>query len=440
MIVGMMMAIGLAIGWVPGGAVPAESADGADAKEVARAALEMHPAVLTPEMHRKSFLMSFPRRVDLTSQKPAIVVKEPRYAGAPRYATITAGTGPKSDFVVAFDDVADGPKLYLDADQDGDLTDDPPVAWDSVKGERSRTSLETLLRLPVSWSDPGGRATGGVYGISLRKNRGTDIAYITRAGARTGSLELGGKNYRVALADNTVDAVFDNAHASDTKKPAVWLLVDVNGDNDFHPTQETGREVFDTSRPFQLAGAWYTAEFPEDGSQVTLKRAEAPPPSPAERPRNALLGAGKVMPDFAMVYADGRKGKFSETTGRIRVVDLWATWCGPCIAAMPRVEALYQQVKDQGVVVIGLDVMDDESSYKSWMAEKKGTFHYTFARDDESKPHQAGGVADRIGVYAIPTIFLIGKDDKVVTVLQGFGDENEAKLKSALRSLGVKVD
>ena len=123
-------------------------------------------------------------------------------------------------------------------------------------------------------------------------------------------------------------------------------MVDLNGDKDYHPT-EAGREVLDTSEPFSLAGSWYTAEFPEDGSSVVLKRSAAPP-AVAWKPQNPLLGVGKSVPDFALVYADGRAAKFSETHGKIRVVDMWATWCGPCIAAMPRVEELYQKVKDQG--------------------------------------------------------------------------------------------
>lgn len=407
-------------------------------EKVASASLEMKPDVLTSEMHRKSFLMSFPTMVKLSARKPAKITKEPHYVGTPLYATVTAGTGPGSVFDVVFDESDEGAKLYVDADHDGDLTDDPPVAWEQVKTDKGKTFLETLLRLPAAWPGPGGKPSSGIYGLTLRKTKGAEAAFVTRAGARIGTLELGDKTYAVALAENTGDAVFDNDHATRAKKPGVWLLVDLNGDKNYHPT-DAGREVLDTSRPFSLAGSWYTAEFPEDGSSVVLKRSAAPPTVPS-KPRNPLLGVGKSVPDFALVYADGKSAKFSETHGKIRIVDMWATWCGPCIAAMPRVEALYQKVKDQGVEVIGLNVMDDETRYKDWVKEKSGTFHYRFARDNEGKNHESSGVAEKLGVYAIPTIFLIDKDDKVVLVLQGFGPEGEVKLKAALSGLGVAID
>ena len=100
----------------------------------------MKPDVLTAEMHRKSFLMSYPAQVKLSSGKPARITKEPAYTGTPRYAVLTAGTGPRSIFDLVFDESESGARLYLDADHDGDLTNDPPVVWDwsQPRGARPR--------------------------------------------------------------------------------------------------------------------------------------------------------------------------------------------------------------------------------------------------------------------------------------------------------------
>jgi thiol-disulfide isomerase/thioredoxin len=404
---------------------------------VASASLEMKPDVLTSEVHRKNALMSYPLMVRLSTRKPANITREPKYTGSPRYGTVRAGNGPSSAFDLVFDESDAAAKLYLDADRDGDLTNDPPVAWDAVTAENDKTSLETLLRLPASWSEESFKPSGGIYGVTLRKTKGVGIAFLTRSGARTGTIQVGDKTYAIALAENTADAVFDNYHASKSKKPGVWLLVDLNGDKTYETTED-GREVLDTSKPFPIGESWFTAEFPEDGSSIELKRAA--PPAIVERPRSKLLGVGKSVPDFALVDAEGKLGKFSETHGKIRIVDFWATWCGPCIASMPRVEALYQKVKGQGVEVIGLNVMDDEAKFKDWVKEKSGTFHYRFVRDDDGKNHEASGAVTKLGVDAIPTIFLIDEQDKVVLVVQGFGDENEAKLKASLKKLGIATD
>ncbi len=58
----------------------------------------MKPDVLTAEMHRKSFLMSFPQSLKLYSEKPANIRKELEYADHQRYATVTAGQWEPLDF------------------------------------------------------------------------------------------------------------------------------------------------------------------------------------------------------------------------------------------------------------------------------------------------------------------------------------------------------
>ncbi len=93
------------------------------------------------------------------------------------------------------------------------------------------------------------------------------------------------------------------------------------------------------------------------GMAPTLKAGEFPEDwywgNAEQRAAHAQL-EGQPMPELDL--EDWRNGEFSaeDLEGKIIVVDFWATWCGPCIAAMPKNNKMHEQYADQGVVVLGI--------------------------------------------------------------------------------------
>jgi len=131
--------------------------------------------------------------------------------------------------------------------------------------------------------------------------------------------------------------------------------------------------------------------------------------------RRQKEGVGKP---FEIEFTDAIKGaqvNAAALKGKVVVVDFWATWCGPCVAEMPKMKALYKQYKDQGVEFIGvsLDQPRDQGGYdalKSFV-EKNGIEWPQYYEGKVS----AGDFATNWGITAIPTVFAVDADGKLFT-------------------------
>lgn len=100
--------------------------------------------------------------------------------------------------------------------------------------------------------------------------------------------------------------------------------------------------------------------------------------------------------------------------GKVVLVDFWATWCGPCVAEIPNVMEQYQKYRDKGFEVIGVSLDDDVEALKAFVDERKIPWPILF-----EKPGGQGWrhpLATKYGVSGIPTVILVGRDGKVVSL------------------------
>lgn len=123
---------------------------------------------------------------------------------------------------------------------------------------------------------------------------------------------------------------------------------------------------------------------------------------------------------FKLNDPKGNEVTLESLKGRVVLLDFWATWCGPCKAAMPAIQKLHEKYADKPVTIIGVNCWEqkDEAAVK-YMEKQKFTYTLLLKGDDLAKEY---------GISGIPTLILIDKEGKVLHTGVGFGPGEEEHL------------
>ncbi len=137
---------------------------------------------------------------------------------------------------------------------------------------------------------------------------------------------------------------------------------------------------------------------------------------------------GFLAPDFELATTTGEIIKLSDLRGQAVLVNLWATWCPPCRAEMPAIEKVYNEYKDEGFVVLAVNMTYQDTPQKiaPFIAEHALTFPVLL---DES-----GDMASAYQLRSLPSSYFITRDGVINEVVIG-GPMSEALLRTRVESI-----
>ncbi len=142
------------------------------------------------------------------------------------------------------------------------------------------------------------------------------------------------------------------------------------------------------------------------------------------------LSVGKVAPEVTCLNIDGDKeDKLSNYKGKVVVLDIWATWCGPCVAMIPHEKEMVEKLKGKKFALISVSGDDKKETLVNFVEKTKMPWTHWFA--------ERKGILQDWNIRFYPTVYIL--DHKGVIRAKGLrGEEMEKKVEELLAEMDNK--
>jgi len=120
---------------------------------------------------------------------------------------------------------------------------------------------------------------------------------------------------------------------------------------------------------------------------------------------------GSPAPDFQLNDLHGQAQSLQQYRGKIVLLNFWATWCKPCTKEMPAMQAAFDELRDQGLVVLAINELEDVQRVRDHIHSHHHTFHVLIDEDNQ--------VANRYGVVGLPVTVFIDETGHIQKYVKG---------------------
>lgn len=146
-------------------------------------------------------------------------------------------------------------------------------------------------------------------------------------------------------------------------------------------------------------------------------------------PERTVQAAGADMgaltaqqaPEIDLADINGNRVKLSDYRGQVVLVNVWATWCPPCVRETPRLVRVYDEFRNQGFVILGVNTTYQDKVDAVTAFARSQQITYPILLDTDGKASEV------YGSRLMPTSYLIDRDGKIVSVQVGEVDEAQLK-------------
>ena len=140
------------------------------------------------------------------------------------------------------------------------------------------------------------------------------------------------------------------------------------------------------------------------------------------------LGKGVPAPDFTLPGLDGQMVSLADYRGKVVLLNIWATWCPPCVEEMPSMEKLYQEFKDDNLEILAVSI-------DALGAEVVGPFMQKYNLTFPALLDPEGTIRQSYQVTGVPESFIIDQQGVLAKKIIGAADWSSPGVLSFFRNL-----
>ncbi len=207
-------------------------------------------------------------------------------------------------------------------------------------------------------------------------------------------------------------------------------------DDDVKTAEEAFRKALEVSdgrfeiARLNLGHALLRRSRDAEGLAVLHEFLDRQPTGPGAAEARALLEEPRraredFAPDYSFVTLAGQHMSFADLKGKVVMLDFWATWCGPCVAALPALQQLARSTTGEPFVLVSLSSDSDGAKLKDFLAKHAAGWPQVWDQKQET--------SRQFKIDSLPTYVLLDAEGRVLLRRTGWGSTREGELAGSVR-------